>query len=187
MAVARPHYLDLETQVVSEGVKRIISYIQANPSTTRKALIDALAPLPAVVVPVAEPAPAPAPAEGEAAAAPAAPAAATSTPEREAVLTDLHWLLHQGHVIEFASGTVELAKKPAAKPEPAPGAKPGTPAQGGQQQGQQQGRQPRKDGNERRERGPRPDRTPWSRKHGLLPVTTPGYPAYAAVPQLVGL
>jgi hypothetical protein len=189
VAVARPHYLDLETQVVSEGVKRIISYIQANPSTSRKALIDTLAPLPVVVAPAAEPAPAPA--EGEAAAAPAAPAAPTSTPEREAVLTDLHWLLHQGHVIEFASGTVELAKKPAAKPEPAPGAKPGSPAQGGQpgqQQGQQQGRQPRKEGNnERRERGPRQDRTPWSRKHGLMPVTTPGYPAYTAVPQLAGL
>jgi len=36
------------------------------------------------------------------------------------VLTDLHWLVHQGHVIEFANGKLETAKKPVAKPEPAP-------------------------------------------------------------------
>lgn len=189
VAVARPHYLDLETQVVSDGVKAIIAFIQANPSTSRKALIDALAPLPAPA-PIAAPAPAEAaPAtEGQPAAeapAAAAPAPVTTTPEREAVLTDLHWLLHQGHVIEFATGTIELAKKPAQKPEPAAGGQ--APAAGGQNQ---QGRQPRKDGKDgkdRRDRGPRPDRTPWSRKQGLLAVTTPGYPAYSAAPQLAGL
>jgi hypothetical protein len=33
-----------------------------------------------------------------------------------AVLTDLHWLIHQGHVIEFANGTLETAKKPLPRP-----------------------------------------------------------------------
>jgi hypothetical protein len=35
----------------------------------------------------------------------------------------LHWLIHQGHVIEFASGLLETAKKPLPRPpkrEPAP-------------------------------------------------------------------
>jgi hypothetical protein len=28
----------------------------------------------------------------------------------------LHWLIHQGHVIEFANGVLETAKKPLPKP-----------------------------------------------------------------------
>lgn len=182
VAVARPHYLDLETQVVSEGVKSIIAHIQAHPASTRKALVDALAPSPAAT-PVAPSAPTEvAPAiEGQ----PPEATAAAVNPAREIVLTDLHWLLHQGHVIEFANSVLELAKKPAQKPEPSPGGQ--APAAQGQNA---QARQPRKDGGEgreRRDRGPRPDRTPWSRKSGLLPVTTPGYPAYSPVPQLSGL
>jgi hypothetical protein len=39
------------------------------------------------------------------------------------VISDLHWLIHQGHVIEFANGTLETAKKPVPKP-PKPAAKP---------------------------------------------------------------
>ena len=42
------------------------------------------------------------------------------TTEQQAVLNDLHWLIHQGHVIEFASGMLETAKKPAPRPTPAP-------------------------------------------------------------------
>lgn len=187
VAVARPHHLDLTSQVVSEGVKKIISFIEANPNTNRKNLIDSLAPLPAApATPAPEPAAAAAPAAEGAqpaeAAAPAPAPAPASTPEREAVLTDLHWLLTQGHVIEFASGTIELAKKPAPKQEGAAEAKAGQP---------QQPKQGRKEGNpqgkERRERGPRQDRTPWSRKHGLYPVTNPGLPAYSPLPQLGGL
>jgi len=45
------------------------------------------------------------------------------TPEQNAVNADLHWLIHQGHVIEFANGTLETAKKPAPKP-PKPEPKP---------------------------------------------------------------
>ena len=187
VSVARPHYLDLSTQVVSDGVKKIVSYIEAHPKTTRKQLIDALAPAsPAIAAPVAEPAAAaPAVAEGsEAAPAPAAAApvsAPVTQPEREAVLTDLHWLLHQGHVVELASGTMELAQKPNARPEPAPGQ---APAEGQRRQGGQGGQGAR---GERPPRQPRQDRTPWSRKHGLLPVTNPGYPAYSALPQLAGI
>jgi len=196
VAVARPHHLDLENQVVSEGVKKIISHIEAHPKTTRKALIDALAPLPPEA-PVPVPAPIPvapsepvaegaaAPVEGGAtpvAAAPA-PAAPVVHPEREVVLTDLHWLLHQGHVIEFANGVIELAKKPGGRPEGGEAAPANAPA--GQRQPRNREGREGQDG--KRERGPRPDRTPWSRKHGLLPTTTPGYPAYTALPQLIGL
>jgi hypothetical protein len=37
------------------------------------------------------------------------------TPEA-AVVSDLHWLIHQGHVIEFANGILETAKKPLPRP-----------------------------------------------------------------------
>jgi hypothetical protein len=135
VAVARPHFLDLEATPVSEGVKRIVDFINATPKCTHKQLLKALAPAPAMPVPVAPSAPEAAPAvEGSApstASPPAAPATAAPlepTPEMAAVMTDLHWLIHQGHVIEFANGILETAKKPLpkppkpVKPEPQPGA-----------------------------------------------------------------
>jgi hypothetical protein len=132
VAVARPHFLDMEATPVSDGVKRIVDFINATPKCTHKQLLKALAPAPATPAPVA-PAPEPAPAvEGATSAAaspPAAPAAAEPTPEMAAVMTDLHWLIHQGHVIEFANGILETAKKPLPKPPPKPAkveAKPAT-------------------------------------------------------------
>jgi hypothetical protein len=124
VSVARPHYLDLDLVPVSEGVKRIVDYINANPKCTRRKLIEALAPSPA----------------------PAAPAAPTDdgqpapqtesvgpTAEQNALIADLHWLIHQGHVIEFANGTLETAKKPLPKPprpEPKVTPKPAETAEG---------------------------------------------------------
>ena len=55
----------------------------------------------------------------------------TMAAEMAAVMTDLHWLIHQGHVIEFANGILETAKKPLPKPPPKPAkpeAKPGATA-----------------------------------------------------------
>lgn len=113
VAVARPHYLDLENMPVSEGVRRIVEFIRAHPGCTRRDLIEALAPPPPIPV-------APAGTEGAAAAQPA-PLPSEPTPEQTAVIADLHWLIHQGHVIEFANGILETAKKPAPKPpKPAP-------------------------------------------------------------------
>lgn len=111
VAVARPHYLDLETTPVSTGVKRIVEFINATPKSNRRKLIEALAPSPAAptVIPVA-------PAEGEAAVPAAAPVAPEPTAEQTALSSDLHWLVHQGHVIEFANGQLDTAKKPLPKP-----------------------------------------------------------------------
>lgn len=113
VAVARPRYLDLENMPVSEGVRRIVEFIRAHPGCTRRELIEALAPPPPIPV-------APTGTEGAAAAQPA-PTPTEPTPEQTAVIADLHWLVHQGHVIEFANGILETAKKPAPKPpKPAP-------------------------------------------------------------------
>jgi hypothetical protein len=130
VSVARPHYLDLDTTPVSEQVKKIVQFINATPKCTRKQLVEALAPTP--VAPAATPAPAEAaaaPAEGAPAPAAPAPAEPTTTPEQSAVIGDLHWLIHQGHVIEFANGILETAKKPVPKPPKPPKAE-AKPAEG---------------------------------------------------------
>ena len=117
VCVARPHYLDPAATPVSEGIKHIVDYINANPKCTRRHLVEALAPSP--VAKAIERT------EGEPLAVPQ-PESAAPTPEQTAVIADLHWLVHQGHVIEFANGVLETAKKPLAKPpkpEPAPAAK----------------------------------------------------------------
>ena len=115
VAVARPHFLDLETTPVSEGVRRIVEFIHAHPKCTRRELIETLAPSPS-------PAPIPVtPPEGET--APPAALALEATPEQTAVIADLHWLVHQGHVLEFANGMMDTAKKPLPRP-PKPQAQP---------------------------------------------------------------
>jgi hypothetical protein len=121
VSVARPQFLDLETTPVSENIRRIVEFINANAKCTRRKLIEALAPTPKIAkAPVAEILVTPAPtAEREVAAPPAKPAepaAPEATPEQTAILVDLHWLIHQGAVLEFADGRMETAKKPAPKP-----------------------------------------------------------------------
>ena len=108
VSVARPHYLDLEATPVSEGIRKIVDFINANAKCNRRQLLEALAP--------AQP----------------APDSATTPPsqpslEQTTINADLHWLIHQGHVIEFANGTLETAKKPAPRP-PKPEVKPAEPA-----------------------------------------------------------
>jgi hypothetical protein len=118
VAVARPRFLDLQSTDVSDRVRRIVEFIEATPKCTRRKIMEALVPSTAPAAPAPE-TPA-APAEGS----PAPEAAqAPENPEGAAVTGDLHWLIHQGHVIEFANGLIELAKKPAPRPprpEPAP-------------------------------------------------------------------
>ncbi len=127
VSVARPHYLDLDTTPVSNQVKEIVQFINAHPKCTRRLLMEKLAPTPpAAPIPVT-PATAPAEVAAGAPAAEAAPRAEPApTPEQAALIADLHWLIHQGHVIEFANGILETAKKPVVKPpkpaKPAPAA-----------------------------------------------------------------
>src|SRR5262249_19166006 len=105
VSVARPHYLDLEATPVSEGVKRIVDHINANPKATRRRLVEALAPTPTA-----------SPEQSSSGATAAASEPSPGTAEQTAVNADLHWLIHQGHVIEFANGTLETAKKPLPRP-----------------------------------------------------------------------
>ena len=119
VSVARPTFLDIASTPVSENIKRIIEYINGNAKCTRKKLIEALAPTPKVAKAVVTEIPVASVAEGEVASAPAQPtkpAEPEATPEQTAVIVDLHWLIHQGAVLEFADGRMETAKKPLPKP-----------------------------------------------------------------------
>ena len=114
VSVARPHYLDLETVPVSDGVRKIVHHINEHPRCSRRDLVAALAPeAPAVATP--------APTDATAA------SSSEPSPEVTAIIGDLHWLIHQGHVIEFANGALETAKKPLPKPPKPPKAE--TPTQ----------------------------------------------------------
>ena len=103
VAVARPQFLDLDATPVSENIKRIVSFINEHPKCTRRKLIETLAPVAKPTILEVKPDAAPAP-------------AAEATPEQTAIIADLHWLAHQGHIIEFADGKLETAKKPLPKP-----------------------------------------------------------------------
>ncbi|MEJ0088707.1 MAG: hypothetical protein WDM80_02995 [Limisphaerales bacterium] len=124
--VARPTFLDIESSPVSENIKRIVEFINATPKCTRRKLIETLAPTPKPTVLEIKPDAAPVPAT-EAGAPPATDKKSPeTTPEQTAILVDLHWLIHQGAVLEFADGRMETAKKPLPKPvkQKTPAAKP---------------------------------------------------------------
>jgi hypothetical protein len=99
VGVARPLFLDLETTPVSDGIKRIVNFINTNPKCTRRKMIEALAPSPAVIE-----------------VKPEDQKSAEPTPEQTLVLVDLHWLIHSGAVLEFADGRMDTAKKPLPRP-----------------------------------------------------------------------
>ena len=101
VSVARPNYLDVATTPVSEGVKRIVEFVEATPDCTRRLILENLGGLKHVE-----------PKEGE------APSPAPEhTEEQKQLISDLHWLIHQGHVLDFANGVIETAKKPRPKEE----------------------------------------------------------------------
>lgn len=122
VSVARPRFLDLEATPVGDGIRKIMQAVEATPDCTRRRLLETLGvPLPPTPEPGAEP-----PAVEE-----------PPSPELQAIVTDLHWLIHEGHVIEFANGHLEAAKRPAPRPQPVPRAPKTAPAAGdGAPQGQ---------------------------------------------------
>jgi len=143
VSMARPRYLDRETTPIGESFRAILEYLEAHPNQRRdkqwtallalrtetaESATDTTAPL--VAAPVTE-----APTATEET---TPPAAASETPAPEASLTsddetmkkreqalgtDLLWLLHQGHVLDFAMGNLQAATRPAPKQAPKPSKK----------------------------------------------------------------
>ena len=118
VSVSRPHHLDLENTPVSESIRNIVSFIIDTENCTRREVLEKFAP---------EPEAPEAAGEGD------EKKDAPLSPERTAVLSDLHWLVHQGHVIEYANGQMEVAPKPQPqqqkKKKPKPVKKEAAPAE----------------------------------------------------------
>lgn len=93
VSLARPHYLDRVTTPVSEALSGMMEYLEKNPKTPRaeqwKALV-ALRPLP----------------EG-----------GDEKARESAVAADLAWLLHGGHVIDYAGRGLQAVTKTPARQE----------------------------------------------------------------------
>ena len=100
VGVARPRYLDRQANPVSEALGGILDYLEGHASTPRAEQWKALL----AMRPQAE---------------------GADESERESSLArDLSWLLHEGHVIDFAKRGLEAARKPKARAAERP-----TPAQ----------------------------------------------------------
>ena len=117
VSVSRPHHLNLEQTPVSDSIRNIVTFVVDNQNCTRRMILDKFVPEPD------KPESAEVPAEGD------APKPDTPlSPERTAILSDLHWLVHQGHVVEYANGQMEIAPKPQPpqqkKKKPRPDKKP---------------------------------------------------------------
>ena len=98
VSMVRPKYLDRSTTPIAEGFRAILDYLEAHPKQTRD---KQWAGLLAQRIETAE--------SGE------ADAAETLMRREQALGADLLWLLHQGHVIDFAMGNLQAATRPAPK------------------------------------------------------------------------
>ena len=101
VSVSRPHHLNLDQTPVSDSIRDIVTFVVGNQDCTRRMILDKFVPEPD------KPKSAEALPEGD-----APEVEPPLSPERTAVLSDLHWLVHQGHVVEYANGQMEIAPKP---------------------------------------------------------------------------
>ena len=95
VAVAKPNYLDVEAEPVSDGVKKIIQFVETTTDCTRRKILEHLGGLEHVE-----------PKEGE-----EPPPMPEQTDEQKQLIADIHWLVHQGHMLDFSNGIIETAKK----------------------------------------------------------------------------
>jgi hypothetical protein len=90
VSVARPKMLDRQANPVSESLAAILDYLESNAGKPRAEQWKALLALPTL---------------------PSDPAL-----REPALLRDFHWLLLQGHVIDFASKGLEIPRRPPTRP-----------------------------------------------------------------------
>ena len=122
VSMARPRYLDRETIPVGENFRAILEYLEAHPNQRRDKQWASLLRL-RTGAEEGSPATATAPATAEDAqetvavtqSPSTAPDGETLRRHEQALGVDLLWLLHQGHVIDFATGNLQAATRPAPK------------------------------------------------------------------------
>ncbi len=96
ISVARPRPLDRQATPVSETLAAILDYLERSPQPPRAEQWKSLLALPQLAP------------NGDDAA------------REGALLKELFWLLHQGHVIDFAAKGLEVARRPSARTQAAP-------------------------------------------------------------------
>ena len=87
VGVARPRFLDRQVSPISGRLEAILSYLESHSTTPRAEQWKALIEL------------SPAPAEGE------------SDTRESTMATDLSWLLHEGHVVDYAGRSLVASRK----------------------------------------------------------------------------
>ena len=93
VSIARPRHLDRQSTPVAEGPGGILDYLESHPTTPRAEQWKALVSL---------------------------RTSPTDEAAREAALAgDLSWLIHQGHVMDYARRSLEAVRKPQQKSAPA--------------------------------------------------------------------
>jgi hypothetical protein len=90
VSVARPKTLDRQANPVSESLAAILDYLESNAGKSRAEQWKALLELPTLP--------------------------SDAALRESALLRDFHWLLLQGHVIDFASKGLEIPRRPSARP-----------------------------------------------------------------------
>ncbi|MEI6493272.1 MAG: hypothetical protein WCO94_12045, partial [Verrucomicrobiota bacterium] len=93
ISVARPRHLDRQGTPVAEGLSGILDYLDSHHATPRAEQWKALVAL--------------------------RNSPADEAAREAAVAGDLSWLIHQGHVIDYARRGLESVRKPRQKPAPA--------------------------------------------------------------------
>ena len=95
ISVARPKYLDRTATPVSEALSAILEYLESNPKVARADQLKAIVAL-----------------------SPLQEAGAEAKLEAS-IAADISWLVHQGHVIDYAKRGLEVARKPSPAPRQA--------------------------------------------------------------------
>jgi hypothetical protein len=96
VSVARPRPIDRAASPVSASLSAILDYLETHPAEPRAKQWQALL---AQVV---------------------APEGSEATARETALLRDFYWLLHQGHVVDYASKGLEIPRRQPAKPAAPP-------------------------------------------------------------------
>ena len=104
VSMARPKYLDRTTTPIAENFVAILDYLEAHPKQARDKQWAGLLALRTETANTEE---------------------ETRQHREKALGADLLWLLHQGHVIDFAMGNLQAATPPKPQPQKAP-KQPGT-------------------------------------------------------------
>lgn len=91
-SVAQPKHLDRQAQPVADGVSGILEYLEKHASTPRAEQWKALVGLRPI------------------------PAGGTDAERESSVTADLLWLLHEGHVTDYARRGLEAAARPKTPP-----------------------------------------------------------------------